>query len=273
MQRLIKINEIGTKRDRIRNWQRYSGRRSRVFESRHPDFLCSILPFFYQNPFIPGKTNGTLSIKLYLIVIVTVGIILKRDNAAHCIWDLTLGFFIFYLCVYPQCSIDICMSYPFLDALNIHALMNKYWNAGASESVECNVLGKLRNAFDQPCEYFCGKIRIIQRTVGMLENITIIIIAVLSVMTTSLLWFWSLALISEAFLMFSALSLSPVALRPSFFGRAIYYTGSSSCFFWIRWSVPWLPHTVWGRIPRMYPWGLTFVPLLCGWPAAFLCFS
>ena len=50
-----------------------------------PIILCLILPFFYQNPFIPGKTNGMLSIKLYLIVIVTVGIILKRDNAAHCI--------------------------------------------------------------------------------------------------------------------------------------------------------------------------------------------
>ena len=83
---------------------RRSGRRGRRFESCHPDFLCPnstiFLPnlIYYQAYYFQHRKA---LYKPYLIVMLLVGIILKRNYTGHCLRDFSLSFLVLNLSIDP----------------------------------------------------------------------------------------------------------------------------------------------------------------------------
>ena len=82
--------------------------------------------------------------KPYLIVELLVGIILKRNDTVQFVRDLSLSLLVLNLGINPQGRIDILVSYPLLNAFNIHTLMYQYGYARTSQTMKCDVLRKLR---------------------------------------------------------------------------------------------------------------------------------
>ena len=97
----------------------------------------------------------------------------RLNNIVHTIKNFLLRFLIFDLGVDLKSRIDIGMSYPLLDPLNIVSLMNKDGNARFTKTVKCNALRKLRMSLDQLAKRFRRVVRIIQRAILMLEDILI----------------------------------------------------------------------------------------------------
>ena len=100
----------------------------------------------------------------------------RLNNIVHTIKNFLLRFLIFDLGVDFKRRVDIGMSYPLLDPLNIVSLMNKDGNARFTKTVKRDALRKLRMSLDQLTKRFRRVVRIIQRAILMLEDIIIVMI-------------------------------------------------------------------------------------------------